>query len=483
MERELSAGVQGCVLLLRNEESGAQVVFKHYTKTEQSSTRFPKDSDPYWSLLNETDFLRHLDVVTRVVATTEHLRERDLLRFEGGFPHYKGIRIPPDRLVSLAATRSGGPIAREFAQTPLIEDFARYVIDDHSGAEFLPLREPPGMIGLRVALDDPDTGDVELAPLCTYFEGQPLEEYVARDLSGSTRRAVAYSLLEAVLCIHRHGIMHRDLKPGNLIVGPNAQVRLIDFGIAQYFAPSDRVAELAGCLNLPPPKNQLLESNFTSRDWFGSRLFSPPESKPARASSEDDVFAAGLLASTVLTGSHPYMCSPSFRDYLGASREAQTGISRAYQSFLETNFSTEVGQHSLQNMFELYLDKHRSIELERVAPTFAPVPSQRVRRMCALLPHTKDRFPPIYDTAGFYEGAGTDQEPQWFRKQYSAELDRKAGFFSCVRVRSFGADVGSRVRWEHASDEPGTRVVERILDQLLSQQREVGEIPPLDWTY
>src|SRR5215469_3235407 len=70
-----------------------------------------------------------------------------------------------------------------------------------------------------------------------YVEGQPLRGPVA--LPEALR--LAEQILDALDVAHRTGITHRDLKPGNILVGPNG-VKVLDFGLAKMERPDS-----AGC--------------------------------------------------------------------------------------------------------------------------------------------------------------------------------------------------------------------------------------------
>ncbi|HRI48734.1 MAG TPA: AAA family ATPase [Pseudomonadota bacterium] len=123
----------------------------------------------------------------------------------------------------------------------------------------------------------------------------PLHE-AARDQPILLRVELILQVLQALTYLHRHGILHRDLKPGNILVssgirgGP--QVKLLDFGLALFARALDgQPAEVAGTLGYLAPEV----------------LVGAP---PSRAS---DLFAVGVMAHELLVGSHP----------LGASQTAE----------------------------------------------------------------------------------------------------------------------------------------------------------------
>jgi len=91
---------------------------------------------------------------------------------------------------------------------------------------------------------------------------------------------LSLELLDAIECIHSHNIVHRDFKPGNVIIGN--KVTLIDFAIA---------AELIqGCYVIPT----------------GTPFYSPPESyKQGSCNPEVDIFGLGAIMYFMLTGQDP----------------------------------------------------------------------------------------------------------------------------------------------------------------------------------
>jgi serine/threonine protein kinase/Tfp pilus assembly protein PilF len=77
-----------------------------------------------------------------------------------------------------------------------------------------------------------------------YVEGQPITQYCrANGLSIPARLEVFSAVCAAVQHAHSRAILHRDLKPGNILAKADASVRLLDFGIARTLNESEEVAE------------------------------------------------------------------------------------------------------------------------------------------------------------------------------------------------------------------------------------------------
>src|SRR5215471_1788776 len=77
-----------------------------------------------------------------------------------------------------------------------------------------------------------------------YVEGAPLTEYCRmRGCSIEDRLRLFCSVCDAVQYAHQHAIIHRYLKPSNILVKPGGEVKLLDFGIAKQIDPLSQTSD------------------------------------------------------------------------------------------------------------------------------------------------------------------------------------------------------------------------------------------------
>jgi serine/threonine-protein kinase len=130
-------------------------------------------------------------------------------------------------------------------------------------------------------------GDV-LYLVMQYVQGRDLKELIQEEgpLVPERARAIALQVLAGLQAIHRAGIIHRDIKPQNVLIGEDDVARVTDFGVAQV----------------------ALDSNLTTAGTtVGTAAYMAPEQAKAENLSEaTDLYAVGVMLYEMLTATLPF---------------------------------------------------------------------------------------------------------------------------------------------------------------------------------
>jgi eukaryotic-like serine/threonine-protein kinase len=130
----------------------------------------------------------------------------------------------------------------------------------------------------------------------TYFivmeliEGTSLADVLrgSRTLTASRSTQIVAQVAFALAYAHRQGVVHRDVKPGNILITADGQVKVTDFGIAQAVAVEDHLAEAGSVMGT-------------------ATYFSPEQAEGVAVDGRSDVYSLGVVLYEMVVGRPPFI--------------------------------------------------------------------------------------------------------------------------------------------------------------------------------
>ena len=260
-----------------------------------------------------------------------------------------------------------------------------------------------------------ETGETVVVPyiVMEYVDGMTLRQLLAsgRRLLPERALEITAGVLSALDYAHRHGIVHRDIKPGNVMLTRTGEVKVMDFGIAR--AINDASSGMTA----------------TSAVMGTAQYLSPEQARGEVVDARSDLYSAGVLLYELLTGRPPFT--------------GESAVSIAYQhvselptppSQVDNGVSPEVDAVVLRALAKRPDDRYQSAmefrsDVERAiagAPVTAPLQTVGVE-------HTQ-AMPPI-------EAAGVAAQAAY--RQPARRRGRGVGFWIISLLAVIGAVAGA----------------------------------------
>lgn len=224
---------------------------------------------------------------------------------------YHGVQLATKRDVAIKVLHGAAPGA---------------AASDRLGREIDILRDlnHPGVVPI---LDTAAVGG-RLCLVMPFISGRPVDEY-ARDAALPVPELLSLfaRICDAVQTAHLRGVMHRDLKPGNILVDDDGAPHVLDFGLARYTSSEDA----------PPGLTR-------TGQFVGSLPYSSPEQAEGRRDLDlrTDVYSLGVVLYQLLTGRIPHDTSGSMREVLDRLSTRMPAAPRALQPDLDDDVSVIV---------------------------------------------------------------------------------------------------------------------------------------------
>ena len=187
-----------------------------------------------------------------------------------------------------------------------------------------------------------------------YIEGETLSVLIREQrLKPEQALSLARQIADAVAAAHAHGIIHRDIKTGNIMVTPSNQAKVLDFGLAQIVRQQQKPGNLEKNLSRAS-QNGLIAGTVA--------YMSPEQLRGENLDYRTDIFSLGTVMYEMFTGGHPFLqesdaetisaiLTSQATPINGSVGRALPGITRVVQKCLEKN-----KEQRYQSVSELLLE-------------------------------------------------------------------------------------------------------------------------------
>jgi serine/threonine-protein kinase len=121
-----------------------------------------------------------------------------------------------------------------------------------------------------------------------YIQGQTLKEYIRKNIKMNYNEAlnIVYQICLALEHAHKNGIVHRDIKPHNILITDDKIIKVTDFGIARA--------------------SSSVTMTNTNNVMGSVHYFSPEQARGGYSDHRTDIYSLGVVMYEMLTGSLPY---------------------------------------------------------------------------------------------------------------------------------------------------------------------------------
>ena len=180
---------------------------------------------------------------------------------------------------------------------------------------------------------------------------KPLEPATVRSILAQTARALE--------CAHSQGIVHRDVKPGNILMEPSGRIKLMDFGIAKT----------------------MLEGTAVTGSIVGTpKYMSPEQCLALPLDGRSDIYSLGVVGFEMLTGKPPFEPTSSL-ELLRSQREVACLSPKSVNPELPDDLDALIRMATARDPDDRF---QSALELVQFIERAPPSPAQGATRRCTL---------------------------------------------------------------------------------------------------
>lgn len=180
-----------------------------------------------------------------------------------------------------------------------------------------------------------------------YLEGQTLKSLIKKRGSLTLHEVVDIMLqiTSGLMCAHESYIIHRDIKPQNIVILEDGRIKITDFGISM-------------ALN----SNELTQTNSV----MGSVHYLPPEqANGSGATAKSDIYSAGILMYELLTGKLPFKGENAVEIAIKQMRDPIPSLTKFYPEIPQSveNIILKATAKNLQNRYDSVKEMHDDLKV------------------------------------------------------------------------------------------------------------------------
>lgn len=336
-----------------------------------------KDETAIWKMLSQASIAETFDAKnTPTPISTSPLNHGNSNRISNSADRFRIIRKHAQGGLGIVFVAQDEDLRREVALKQIRTDFTSHSAMEskfNQEAQITGQLEHPGIVPVYALGTDKD-GRPYYA--MRFIRGEDLHSRIKSfheslasthlrfdgpELRGLLRRFV--DICNAVHYAHDRGVLHRDLKPGNVMLGKYGETLVVDWGLAKAFSENGAIAEGAETINSELPVAGTEGIDATHQGTFvGTPAFAPPEQllgMIAQLGPASDVYSLGAILYQLLTGRTPCADSKSFRDLV----EIASTMRFKSPSQLQPEVSTRLDAICMKSLNARASDRYQSASL------------------------------------------------------------------------------------------------------------------------